>query len=167
MGLQRPSRGARSSRHRRRLVITPATKHRARQVQRHGLVRLAAVLTAFGLLGLLAGCGGASADRQHLDVAGFAKLTQTQGTTVIDVRTPEEYAAGHLPGAVNLDVNGTDFQARLAPLSRSGTYALYCHSGNRSGQALTQMSSKGFTHVSDLAGGIQAWLAEERAVTTG
>lgn len=75
-------------------------------------------------------------------------------TTVVDVRTAEEFAAGHLEGAVNIDVSGPDVEAQLARLDPAAAYVVYCHSGNRSAQAAARMEALGFTEVVD-AGGIQ------------
>jgi rhodanese-related sulfurtransferase len=103
----------------------------------------------------------------HLDPAAFAALTTEPGTVLLDVRTPQEYAEGHLPGALNLDVRGSGFAARLASLDRGALYAVYCHSGSRSALALRQMAASGFTRVVDLAGGITAWSPGGRQVVTG
>ena len=79
------------------------------------------------------------------------------GTVVLDVRTPAEFATGHLPGAQNIDIEGADFATRIAALDKTATYAVYCHSGNRSAMAPEQMTAADFAHVYDLAGGISAW----------
>ena len=68
---------------------------------------------------------------------------------VIDVRTPEEYAAGHLEGAVLLDFNGGQFAAEFPGLDPEGEYLVYCRSGNRSAQAASIMRDHGFEHVID------------------
>jgi rhodanese-related sulfurtransferase len=68
---------------------------------------------------------------------------------IIDVRTPQEFAAGHLSGAVNLDVNDPSFDARMAQLDRTGTYFVYCRSGNRSAQAVNRMRDAGFVDAYD------------------
>ena len=65
-------------------------------------------------------------------------------TVVIDVRTPAEFAAGHLEGAVNIDVQSADFDARISELDPAGTYFVYCRSGNRSAQAIDRMQGLGF-----------------------
>ena len=83
------------------------------------------------------------------------------GAVVIDVRTPAEYAAGHLSGAINLDVESTDFAATVGRLDTDGQYLLYCRSGSRAGVAASQMSGMGFAHVTNL-GGLDA-----AATTTG
>jgi phage shock protein E len=66
------------------------------------------------------------------------------GTIVIDVRTPAEFASGHLDGALNIDVQSPDFAAQVSQLDPSATYFIYCRSGNRSGQAISQMANMGF-----------------------
>ncbi|WP_371173993.1 rhodanese-like domain-containing protein [Buchananella felis] len=73
---------------------------------------------------------------------------------LIDVRTPEEFAAGHLEGAINIDVNSADFATKIGELDPAGTYLVYCRSGNRSGQAVEQMKGMGFQNVTN-AGGFQ------------
>ena len=83
------------------------------------------------------------------------------GATVVDVRTPAEYAAGHLSGAVNVDVESPDFATKIAALDVSGTYLVYCRTGSRAAVAKSEMGAKGFTHVTNL-GGIDA-----AAATTG
>lgn len=119
-----------------------------------------------GAAGLSATAGPAT-DVQHLDPAAFATAAGQQGTVVLDVRTAEEFAAGHLPQATNIDMQGVDFVNRLAMLDKAASYALYCRTGHRSGLAAEQMRASGFTQVVDLAGGITAWAAEGRTVTTG
>lgn len=103
----------------------------------------------------------------HLEPADFAAALKRSGTTVLDVRTPAEFAAGHLPGAVNLDISAPDAATRLATLDPGAPYAVYCHSGNRSGAALREMAAAGFVGAYDLAGGIGAWQAAGGEVVTG
>ena len=71
---------------------------------------------------------------------------------VIDVRTPAEFAEGHLDGAVNLDLEGGVFEKQLSTLSPDGTYSLYCRSGRRSAVAAEMMKKAGFIYVIDLGG---------------
>ena len=79
-----------------------------------------------------------------------------QGTVLLDVRTPEEFEAGHLPGAVNLDVQAPDFEEQLlAGFSPTGNYYVYCRTGNRSGQAIERMKSLGFTGELTNYGGLE------------
>ncbi|MEO0023625.1 MAG: hypothetical protein RL196_66 [Actinomycetota bacterium] len=83
------------------------------------------------------------------------KIDMANVTSVIDVRTPEEFAAGHLDGAINIDVDGADFAGAVSALDKAGTYVLYCRSGHRAGIALDTMTSLGFTNLTN-AGGIDA-----------
>jgi rhodanese-related sulfurtransferase len=71
----------------------------------------------------------------------------SEGTIIIDVRTPAEFATGHLEGALNIDVQSPDFQAKISQLDPTKDYFVYCRSGNRSGQAMSQMSQMGFTSM--------------------
>jgi phage shock protein E len=76
---------------------------------------------------------------------------------VLDVRTAEEYAEGHIDGAVQLDFYSPDFAEQLAQLDPTVPYVVYCRSGNRSGQTVPIMEELGFTSVADVDGGIVAW----------
>ena len=84
---------------------------------------------------------------QHVAASDFCTAMKTPGTVVLDVLTPAECARGHLPAGQNINIKGSDFVNRIAGLDKNATYAVYCHSGNRSGLALEQMTAAGFTHV--------------------
>ncbi|QWW20722.1 rhodanese-like domain-containing protein [Schaalia sp. 19OD2882] len=75
-------------------------------------------------------------------------------TVLLDVRTPEEFAEGHLEGATNIDVQSPDFADKIAALDKDADYTLYCRSGRRAGQAKALMEQAGFTKVSN-AGGVE------------
>lgn len=91
-----------------------------------------AALIAVFAVGSLAGCAA-----QSEDPASYA--------AIIDVRTPEEWAEGHLEGAVRIGLADADFAAQLEALDKSADYYIYCRSGNRAGQAIDFMKSAGFT----------------------
>lgn len=103
----------------------------------------------------------------ELDPAGFAAAMKRPGTVVLDVRTPAEFAEGHLPGAVNIDVSAADFASRVAALDKATPYAVYCRSGNRSAAALEVMKEQGFSAAYHLGGGITAWQSAGGEVVTG
>jgi len=94
-----------------------------------------------------------------LDAAAFGERVATDDVVVLDVRTAQEFASGHLDGAVNIDLESGSFEADVQALDHDVAYALYCRSGNRSGQALTIMQEAGFADVAHLDGGIAAWQA--------
>lgn len=76
-------------------------------------------------------------------------------TAVIDVRTASEYAEGHLEGAINIDVQSASFATDVSQLDPSGTYVVYCRSGNRSKTAIDTMTGLGFSSLIN-GGGLQA-----------
>ncbi|WP_276672018.1 rhodanese-like domain-containing protein [Schaalia cardiffensis] len=86
--------------------------------------------------------------------SGSSGQANTAIGTLIDVRTPEEFADGHLKGATNIDFNGPDFAEKISELDKDGEYTLYCRSGRRSGLALEAMKAAGFTKVTN-AGGVE------------
>lgn len=100
---------------------------------------LAALAGSLVVLASIAGCSAAG-DPVELSA----------DTILVDVRTPSEYAAGHLEGANLLDLTGGDFAAALPTLDPNAEYAVYCKSGNRSGQAVAMMEAAGFENVIDL-----------------
>lgn len=102
-----------------------------------------------------------------LDAADFAAALKSPDTAIIDVRTPAEFAEGHLPGAVNIDVQSPDFAGQVAGLDPSIPYAVYCRSGNRSQVAIDVMAQNGLTNVYHLGGGIGAWQQAGGEVVTG
>ena len=82
-----------------------------------------------------------------------------EALAIIDVRTPDEFEAGHLADAVLIDIYRDDFAQQLDALDRTTPYLIYCRSGNRSEQARQIMTDLGFTNVTDIAGGYEAWQA--------
>ena len=103
------------------------------------LKSVAALITAMGLVFGLTACAPEATDMSKV-------------TAVIDVRTPAEFAEGHLEGAVNIDIEAGDFGSKIESLDKAGTYVLYCHSGRRAGIAKDQMTSAGFTNVTNVGG---------------
>lgn len=88
-----------------------------------------------------------------LDPDGFQGKVQ-HGATLIDVRTVEEYAGGHISGSLHMDIGNPGFKDNVLMLDRSKEYALYCASGVRSGKAAEVMRQSGFKSVYTLAGEI-------------
>lgn len=82
-------------------------------------------------------------------------LLERDDLVVVDVRTPEEFAEGHLEGAELLDIYDPAFRDGVDGLDRDGAYLVYCRTGSRSGQAAALMQELGFTEVYD-AGGLDA-----------
>ncbi|MFC1871383.1 rhodanese-like domain-containing protein [Chloroflexota bacterium] len=79
---------------------------------------------------------------------------------IVDVRTPVEFAEGHIKDAINIDYNSDSFKNEISRLSADKSYLIYCKSGNRSIGALKVMIELGFTEVYHLSTGIIGWLDE-------
>lgn len=100
---------------------------------------------------------------EKLEVATFqSKLKESPNAVLLDVRTPEEFAAGNIEGAMNIDFKASDFEQKIAELDKSKTYFVYCLSGIRSGKAADRMSELGFTSLYTLNGGYTAWTEKEK-----
>ena len=79
---------------------------------------------------------------------------------IIDVRTPEEFAEGHVEDAIIIDFYSESFRSEVNALDKNKTYLIYCRSGGRSGKALKIMVELGFREVYNMSGGIVDWKAE-------
>lgn len=127
---------------------------------RHLFSSVIAVVLAF----TLSGCASQSTDESANECGDNCAVVSDQNATndsggdaiiasdaiILDVRTPEEYAEGHLNGAQNIDFNAGELQAALENLDPSAEYLVYCRSGNRSGQTVALMEQAGFANVTDL-----------------
>lgn len=120
------------------------------------LTLIIAVLSLFAV-------GALGADEKkptkHENVAAdeFERLSKEPNTVILDVRTPKEYAAGHIKGSVLIDFSAKDFEAKIKELDKSKTYLVHCAVGGRSAQACTKMDAFEFPKVVNLLGGIKAW----------
>lgn len=123
------------------------------------------VVLVLALVALLTGCSTttqaarSAAAPGRVSVAEFASVITQPGVQIIDVRTPAEFADGHIAGAVNIPVQQADFGSRVAKLDPKATYAVYCRSGHRSQMAVAQMQTAGLTNVYELGEGINGWTA--------
>jgi rhodanese-related sulfurtransferase len=102
----------------------------------------------------------------NLDAAGFAEQITKADVITLDVRTPGEFAEGHIEGAINIDVEGASFDSEIANLDKTKSYAVYCRSGRRSIIAVDKMSATGFEKLSNLENGINNWLANSLPLVT-
>jgi rhodanese-related sulfurtransferase/type 1 glutamine amidotransferase len=100
---------------------------------------------------------GTKAGPRRVGVDEFEQLWRDKQNVVLDVRTKKEFDAGHIPGAINLDVNAADFQQQTARLNTNKVYLVHCAAGVRSARACDKMSQMGFGHLVDLAPGFRGW----------
>ncbi len=92
-----------------------------------------------------------------VNVEEFEKLWQDKKNVVLDVRTKKEFDNGHIPGAMNLDINAADFDQKIGELQKDKVYLVHCTAGVRSARACDKMSRLGFSNLIDLAPGFKGW----------
>lgn len=102
--------------------------------------KLIVIGVCIGAIALLASCGNNEE----------AAIVDYSAATIIDVRAADEYAAGHLAGAVNHNVEDGSLESALASLDPEASYVVYCRSGRRSEIAAEIMKTNGFAQVADL-----------------
>jgi rhodanese-related sulfurtransferase len=100
----------------------------------------------------------------NLTPQAFKQAVDKQEALLVDVRTPAEYASGHLAGSINVDWTSSGYEAEFAKLPKDKPLLLYCRSGGRSGQALEYLQAKGY-QVQHMEGGIGAWMNAGLPVT--
>jgi len=94
---------------------------------------------------------------RNVGVEEFDKLRANTNNVVLDVRTQKEFDAGHIPGAMNLDINAPDFQEKVGKLDKNKTYLVHCAAGARSAKACNAMDKLSFTNLVNLDPGFNAW----------
>ena len=119
-------------------------------------MRLVYTLVAFVLVQSFALAGG------DVTTAEAARLATKKSTIVLDVRTPAEYADGHMRGARLMDFYAKDFWTQVVTLPKDATIVVYCKSGRRSKETETKLASMGYSHVVNMLGGFDAWKKEQR-----
>jgi rhodanese-related sulfurtransferase len=94
---------------------------------------------------------------KEIKAADFEKRRAKNKAVVFDVRSPEEFAKGHIPGAINADINSPDFSAKAALFDKKQTILVNCHAGSRGAIASAELAKLGFKTVCNLEGGLDAW----------
>ncbi len=100
----------------------------------------------------------------HLDAEAFKAAIDKDDALLLDVRTPAEFATGHIEGAANEDWLAGDLLKDVSGIDKTKPVLLYCAVGGRSGKAMAAMIEAGFTDVRDLKGGFTAWEADKLPV---
>lgn len=124
-------------------------------------VRLALAAAVVSLAG-----AAYAADTPRIDQATLLERIKRKDSEllILDVRTPEEFAKGHVPGAVNVPY--THLPARISDLPGAGSkdIVLYCETGIRSERAAERLREHGYTRLKHLEGDMQAWQEQKRPV---
>ncbi len=101
---------------------------------------------------------------KKLEINDFEKqMASVSNIQLVDVRSPEEYSANHLAGALNIDYNGDAFETMLLSLDKNKPTFVYCLSGGRSASAAKALINKGFKEIYDMKGGMVAWKAGNKS----
>lgn len=90
-------------------------------------------------------------------VQARALLAENDALIILDVRTKGEYKRGHIEGAIRNNYFSTKFKKRLRALDRTRPYLVHCKSGHRSERVVKIMLKEGFTNITHLDGGYDAW----------
>ena len=108
----------------------------------------------------------AFAEIKNEDVAKVEELIKSGKYTVIDVRTKEEYDAGHIKGALNFDYYNDDFEEKIeeALKDKDKPYIVYCRTGMRSLYSAEILEELGYTNVTNMKGGFLAWQSAGKPV---
>jgi thioredoxin len=105
--------------------------------------------------------GQTSKNITDIDPKAFSeKITATPNAQIIDVRTPQEFASGHIDNAVNIDWLGDNFVANAEKLDKTKPVFVYCKTSNRSPQAAKKLKELGFATIYNMQGGLLKWDAE-------
>lgn len=126
--------------------------------QRNNKIRVATAVVAALMAALLAACGASSKPSYRQITADEAARMMQEETdfVLLDVRTQEEYASGHIPGAICIP-NETIGSEEIPELpDKDQLILVYCRSGNRSKQASQKLAEQGYTNVVEF-GGINGW----------
>lgn len=120
---------------------------------------------AAALCGLVS-CTAQTTEFKSLSVDEFEKTISDASIVRLDVRTPQEYAEGHIVSAINIDVQSDDFDTQAsATLPKDKTIAVYCRSGRRSKMAAQRLVKMGY-EVAELNTGFIGWQQAAKGVTT-
>ena len=134
------------------------------------IVKLAAlwiVLLAVACIGtgVAQETGATPVKARRVDVEEFDKLRSNTNVVLLDVRSVAEFEKGRIPGAINLDINSTQFAEKAGGLDKSKTYLVNCAVGMRSARACKKLEALGFTNLIDLAPGFDGWKKAGKPVT--
>jgi rhodanese-related sulfurtransferase len=102
---------------------------------------------------------------REIDVENAARAIASQEAVVVDVREPDEFRQGHLPGAVNIPRGVAEMGVPQAVPDRTARVVVYCAGGNRSALVADSLKQMGYENVESLAGGIQGWVRSGQPVT--
>ena len=131
----------------------------------YSIAVIALVVVASGWL-LASGGNSSSGGVVHIGPSDFMEAMKGDPAAIlVDVRTPAEFAEGHLPGALNVELDRlADLAPSLLP-DKNAHLLVYCRSGNRSGFAVSMLKNQGYSRLVNMTGGIVQWSRQGYPVT--
>ncbi len=99
----------------------------------------------------------------QIDSKPITEISQKElkDAILVDVRTPEEFNAGHLPSAININWYDTNFAQQFSGIDKTKIIFFYCKVGGRSAQATERLIALGYKHVVNLEGGYDTWIENQ------
>src|SRR3954468_3794511 len=101
---------------------------------------------------------------KRIGVEEYDKLRADKSNVILDVRSAEEFKTGHVPGATNININSSSFDAEVAKLDKDKTYLVNCAVGMRSAKACKKLEAAGFKNLYDLGPGFDGWKKADKPV---
>jgi len=135
---------------------------RSQDLKQRNIAFLFSLLIALAMLLLLGACGPDLDESAGNPIAAVELADRMQAGSpplVLDVRTPDEYASGHIPGAANIPHEQLPMRLRELPVTKTTEIVVHCQSGRRAQLAKAILREGGYSNVRDLAGHWQAWQA--------
>ena len=121
-------------------------------------------IAVYGAYTALAAPVSATGLAKEINAAKASEL-RDQGAFVLDVREPDEWAAGHIPGATLIPLG--QLASRLAEVPQDQQVVVVCRSGNRSATGRDILLDAGFTEVTSMGGGMNTWISQGFETVTG
>lgn len=119
------------------------------------------IITALILSLFIFSCSSQTPDSSTVEIINAEKfkkaLDSDPNAIILDVRTPEEFNAGHIENAINIDIFSSDFKQKIEQLPKDKTVLVYCAKGGRSNKAAMALKELNFPVIFDLSGGYSAW----------
>mgnify|MGYP001024446905 FL=1 len=124
------------------------------------------LFAALSVVFLLMSSCSVGQNNNDIHITEFQTKMESSEYILVDVRTKQEFAEGHIKGAINIDYLSENFSIEIQELDLENPVLLYCRSGNRSGKAMKIMNELGYLEVYNLEGGIKGWISKNNPVIT-
>ena len=124
------------------------------------------LFAALSVVFLLMSSYSVGQNNNDIHITEFQTKMESSEYILVDVRTKQEFAEGHIKGAINIDYLSENFSIEIQELDLENPVLLYCRSGNRSGKAMKIMNELGYLEVYNLEGGIKGWISKNNLVIT-